>query len=274
MYERREHTRYHCKIRTGIIFPDGHSELLWADDISERGISIHSDKPQRVGVALRVVVFFFSRKEGREVQAKVFAKVSSCVLDSVTRDFRIGLQVVKFIDQAEILFQNEIRNLSNPLEEPESRVGFIDQSAIAPDSFPLHRRVKLALNDGGVLTGWTEDVTPNHMRIALSQKLEEASVHKINIPVVISGEPEIFSVNAKAKVKSVIFRPMGAFATHFSVYDYEQNGQALLRKELRQRFPEIAEDNQALSEGGIQDEIEDTEALPSIITLHHFDRHN
>jgi hypothetical protein len=274
MPERREYTRYHCKLRVGVIFPDGHSELLWAVNISERGLSIHTDKPQRVGVRLRVVVFLFSQAKRKEVQAKAITKVASCVLDAATRDFRIGLQIVQFVDNAEALITAEVNKMAMHQEPVETHLRHIESFYIGVDSFPLHRRIKLALSSGGILTGWTEEVTPNSMRIALTRKLEESSIHRINIPVVISGEPEIFSVHAKAKVKAVTFRPMGFFGTQFSIFDYEQNGSALLRKELRQRFPEIAEENPLLPDDGFQDDEEDTEALPSIARLHHFDRHN
>jgi len=250
------------------MFPDGHTELLWADDISARGLSIHADKPQRVGARLRVLVFLFNHRLGKEAQAEVFAKVASCVLDASTKDFRLGLEVEKFVGDAQSLFQAQIDYISAPMMT-ETQVRYDERPTTAPAlSFPLHRRVKLALAGGGKLVGWTEDVTPTNMRVALSQKLEKDSVHGLDIPVVLAGEPEIFSVRAKARVNGVIFRPMGAFATQFSVFDYQSDGLTLLRKELRERFPEIAQETTALSdaaEPAIEDD--DTEALPSLDDL-------
>ncbi len=264
MDERREHPRFHCKLRTGVIFPDGHTELLWAEDISSRGLSIHADKPQRVGVRLRVLVFMFSTRQGKEVQAEVITRVVSCVLDSRTTDFRLGLAVEEFLGNAESLFLAQIDYLSAPMRT-ETRVQYGEGQVATPSSsFPLHRRIKLALADGTSLAGWTEDVTPQSMRIALARKLETSSVHGLRIPVVLAGEPDIFSVQAKARVNSVVFRPMGAFATHFSVFDYEENGLTLLRKELRERFPEIAQETRVLSDIPKPSKEDDTEALPSL----------
>ncbi len=264
MEDRREHPRFRCKLRTGVCFPDGHTELLWARDISCSGLSIHAEKPQRIGVPLRVIAFMYSNRQAKEVQAELATRVTSCVLDSETKNFRLGLSVEQFIGEAESLFLAQIAYLSMPLKtNPEVQYG--DRPPRPPAaSFPLHRRIKLALAEGGNLAGWTEDVTPRHMRIALSKKLEHESVHGINIPVVLAGEPEIFSVQAKARVDSVVFRSMGAFATQFSVFDYQENGLALLRKELRQRFPEIAQETTALSDPHKPAREEDTEALPSL----------
>jgi hypothetical protein len=262
--DRRQHPRFRCKLRTGVLFPDGHTELLWAEDISCSGLSIHADKPQRVGVRLRVLVFMFNHRHGKEVQAEVATKVVSCVLDTITTDFRLGLQVEKFIGEAESLFQAQVDQLSAPLMT-ETQVRYDERPSVAHAmTFPLHRRVKLALAGGGNLVGWTEDVTPTKMRVALSEKLEKNSVHGLDIPVVLAGEPEIFSVHAKARVNGVVFRPMGAFATHFSVFDYQAEGLTLLRKELRERFPEIAEETMVLTDTPEQSTEEDTEALPSL----------
>jgi hypothetical protein len=265
MQERREHPRYRCKLRTGVLFPDGHSELLWAEDISRRGLSVHADKPQRIGVRLRVLVFMYSVRKNKEVHAEVLARVVSCVLDSVTSDFRLGLYVEEFVGEAESLFLSQIDSLSAPLQSENGEVRYGERPLLPPpSSFPLHRRIQLALAGGGDMAGWTEEVTPNSMRIALSRKLETKSVHGLKIPVVLAGDPEIHAVHASARVDSVIFRPMGAFATQFSVFDYQGAGLTLLRKELRQRFPEIAQESTALTDRPREPEPEDTEALPSL----------
>lgn len=250
-----------------MLFPDGHTELLWAEDISARGLSIHADKPQRAGARLRVLVFMFSHRQGKEVQAEVVARVASCVLDTSTTDFRLGLYVEEFIGEAESLFLAQIDHLSAPLMT-EPQVQYDERPLVQQTlSFPLHRRVKLALAGGGNLVGWTEDVTPTQMRVALSQKLEKNTVHGLDIPVVLAGEPEIFSVRAKARVNGVVFRPMGAFATHFSVFDYQADGLTLLRKELRERFPEIAEETSVLTDTLEPKSEDETEALPSLDDL-------
>ncbi|WPL15649.1 PilZ domain protein [Thiorhodovibrio winogradskyi] len=268
MDERRQQPRFRCKLRTGVLFPDGHTELLWAEDISHNGLSIHADKPQRVGVPLRVLVFMFNHRHGKNVQAEAATRVASCVLDTRTQDFRLGLIVDEFIGAAESMFRAQIDYLAAPLAI-ETKIQYSEQPRMPQClSFPLHRRIKLALADGGNLTGWTEDVTPQQMRIALSQKLEHDSVHHLKIPVVLAEEPDIFSVQAKARVKGVIFRTMGAFATHFSVFDYQADGLTLLRKELRERFPEIAQETTALTDNSSQPaREEDTEALPSLDEL-------
>jgi len=250
------------------MFPDGHTELLWAEDISRRGLSIHADKPERAGARLRVVIFMFSHRHGKEVQAEVVTRVASCVLDTSAQDFRLGLNIDEFVGEAESLLLAQIDYLAAPLQT-ETKVQYNDHTT-SPNlsSFPLHRRIKLALADGSDLVGWTEDVTPRSMRIALARKLEKNSIHRLNIPVVLAGEPEILSVHAQARVDGVVFRPMGAFATHFSVFDYQADGLALLRKELRERFPEIAQETTVLTEP--QEEPakeEDTEALPSLDDL-------
>lgn len=268
MDDRRQHQRFRCKLRTGVLFPDGHTELLWAEDISSLGLSIHADKPQRVGERLRVLVFMFNHVRGKEVQAEIVTRVASCVLDSRTQDFRLGLSIDEFIGEAKSLFQTQIDYLAAPLAT-ETHVQYSEhRTQPRHAAFPLHRRIKLALADGGNLTGWTEDVTPRNMRIALAQKLEQHSIHRLNIPVVLAGEPDIFSVQAKARVEGVVFRPMGAFATHFSVFDYQADGLTLLRKELRERFPEIAQETTVL-EGDtlLPAQEEDTEALPSLDDL-------
>ncbi|MBK1648480.1 hypothetical protein CKO36_07705 [Rhabdochromatium marinum] len=246
-------------------FPDGHTELLWAEDISHYGLSIHADKPQRVGVKLRVLVFMFNSQLGKEVHAELVVQVVSCVLDSTTADFRLGLKVEEFIGDAEEHLLAQINALSKPMQTGTTSKGQYNKhdpllSMSVPTSFPLHRRVKLALANGSNLIGWTEDVTPNYMRIALSTKLDDKSVHGINIPVILSNEPEIISVHAKARVESVVFRPMGAFATNFSIFDYKQDGLNQLRAELRERFPMIAQDT---TSDALEDAAEDdTEALP------------
>lgn len=272
MYERREHPRYPCQLRTGVLFPDGHTELLWARDISRRGLSIHADKPERVGTQVRILVFMFNARMGRQAQAEATARVASCVLDQVRTDFRIGLDIVEFIGNAEGLFQAEIERLCAHLQVEGDNASFSSSSSHsepANEGFPLHRRIKLALAGGSTLTGWTEEVRPDSMRIALSSKLEQESVHDLSIPIVLAGEPEILSVQAKARVRSVVFRPMGAFATNFSVFDYQNQGLSLLRKELRQRFPEIAQQTLSLPDSHAEsaDEEDDTEALPSLAAL-------
>ncbi|EIC20237.1 PilZ domain-containing protein [Thiorhodovibrio frisius] len=267
MDERRQQPRYRCKLRTGVLFPDGHTELLWAEDISRHGLSIHADKIQRVGTRLRVLLFMFSHRHGKEVQAEVITRIASCVLDTTTQDFRLGLAVEEFIGEAESLFLAQISHLAAPLQAEAEVQYAAPRMQPKVSSFPLHRRIKLALANGSKLIGWTEDVTPNSMRIALSQKLDNHSIHGLNIPVVLAGEAEIFSVQAKARVDGVVFRPMGAFATHFSVFDYQADGLTLLRKELRERFPEIAQETTVLNDPAAPAQEEDTEALPSLDDL-------
>lgn len=268
MQERREHSRFRCKLRVGVLFPDGRMELLWAEEVSYGGLSIHTERAQRVGVCLRVLLFLFSHQLDREVQAEMVTKVASCVLDNTTCDFRLGLCIEQFVGDAESHFMAQIDHLASPLRAAEEAEYGAPPPPPPPAHFPLHRRVKLALAEGRNLAGWTEEVTPATMRIALSEKLETASVHRLSIPVVLADEPHVLSVQAKARVESVIFRSMGAFATYFSVFDYERGGLNLLRRELRERFPEIAQVSTSLNEDGAppeaQVEAENTETLPSL----------
>lgn len=266
--ERRQSPRYPCQARIGVIYPDGNTELLWAHDISEQGISIHADHAVPLDLRLRIVIFSYNAELRKQVQIIAQARVCYCVFDSAESDFRIGLHLESFENpRSEAYFRAELQRLAQTISAPEeNREPLLVTEK--PTSFPLHRRIKLALNDGRILPGWTEEVSLDNMRASFSLRLPINSVHGINMPIILPTVHEIQAVRAKARITDVVFRPMGSFATNFHVFDYEGNGRELLKEELRQRFPENWME-QTMSHRLRTDEGEpslDTEALQPLTT--------
>jgi len=238
--ERRQAPRYPCQARVGVIYPDGSTELLWAHDISEQGISFHADHAVPVGSKLRIVIFLYNAELRKQVQILAQANVCYCVLDSTDGDFRVGLFLESFENaKGEAQFRDELQRLSQMISMPEENRS--NGQLVVPEKreiFPLHRRIKLALNDGRMLPGWTEEVSLANMLANFALRLPINSVHGLNVPIVLPNAQWVHPIRAKARITDVVFRPMGSFATHFQVFDYEDNGRELLKEELRQRFPE------------------------------------
>ncbi|MBB1125084.1 PilZ domain-containing protein [Thiospirillum jenense] len=239
MSDRRQGPRYPCQLRVGIIYPDGKTKLLWAHDISDRGLSLHCDQGDALGTALKIVVFVYSVEAKGQIGIHASARICNCVFDSLEGDFRIGLFIEDFEADGEAAFQATLEYIASPLIVRANNAGGGDFRSIKRIvSFPLRRRIKLTLEDGTFLPGWTENVTPSIMRVNLTRKLFEDTVYALSVPIVLPNGGDVVTVQAKATVQDITFRPMGSFATQLQVFDYQNNGDALLKEELCQRFPE------------------------------------
>lgn len=99
--ERRVHPRVRTRRRVTVGLSDGRTVTLWSHDLSRGGLQVLSESPADVDDRFQLALSVFDPRREAYVQVELLARVARLVYDGGAGQFRIGFQLLEFLDDSE-----------------------------------------------------------------------------------------------------------------------------------------------------------------------------
>lgn len=231
--DRRAGPRYGWTCAIRLKLATGDVVAGYTNQIARDGLTVHTDRPIPEHATVEALLHMIHPRNNERLPVALTLHVVYCAHDSVTFDFRSGMQILAFHGDSEDSFMSALGALEH---SGVSNVWGETSAKLDSRHYPLRRKVRLALPEGSSRVAWTESISTQAITVALDEPAALASPYAVWLPILPPEDKDWQLIEVATEVASVVLSTSGDYLTTLRFLDLNSADGSLLGDELRQRF--------------------------------------